>query len=86
MNVYVDAIYPTIMIVCIAPMWAAMIIWFIFFGSPHKEHRDMLSIGCICMVIAFVLVTAWSVFYFSSMYKEKSVMIGYGDDDEPGQY
>ena len=85
-NVFVDPIYPGIILDLTIPLLFSFGIFFMYSHGRSKEDRGRLKIAIILAGVSVILITIWTAYYFNSMYKYKQVYTGMGDPDDYGNY
>ena len=85
-NQYFAWYYPLVLILCLGPLFAAVILFWMFYADESKAGRGKLTLGVTLAIIAMFLHGTWDVIYIAIIYPEKYVYEGVGDADVEGHY
>ena len=89
-NEYFDLIYPTVILVFLAVMLVAIVLWFIYFiANDSHGSRKLVPPAFLIYGIASVLIGLWVFIYILFLYKKNQIYnkeYGYKETrDEDGE-
>ena len=90
-NAYFDWYYWAVSLLCLLPIFIAVIFWSIHWCCVYKHDKDAerasrarICAACYLVVLTFILLLIWNIIYIYCFYGYSEVYMGYGEPATPG--
>ena len=81
-NQYVDGYFIAVYLCLLLPLYAGVILLVIGQNEEKRQGRKKLKVGVILTIMSVIMVYAWKLVYYTSLYEKKEIYIGAGDQTE----